>query len=144
MLEHDYGVAADLWSVTSYKQLFVDAVETTRWNMLHPAEKPRIPYVSRCLEDAPDGVVATSDYSRLLPYSVAQWISVPFLALGTDGFGRSECRTALRDFFEVDARHMTLAVLGTLSKNGKISSDVVSRAMKTMDVDPDKANPMRS
>src|SRR5690606_29954126 len=99
-----YGVAADVWSVTSYKELRRDALACDRWNMLDPGEKPRVPYVTECLKDAPGVFVAASDYIKALPDSIARWIPGRFVPLGTDGFGRSETREALRDFFEVDAR----------------------------------------
>ena len=115
ILEEKYGVAADVWSVTSYKQLYRDGNDCDRWNMLHPGEKPRVPFVTQALKDAPGVLVAASDYMKVLPESIAQWLPRPLVALGTDGFGRSESRAALRDFFEVDAKHIVLATLTALA-----------------------------
>ena len=92
ILEEKYGVAADVWSVTSYKELYRDGNDCERWNMLHPGEKPRVPYVTQQLKDAPGVLVAASDYMKVLPESIAQWLPRPLVALGTDGFGRSESR----------------------------------------------------
>ena len=98
-----YDVAADVWSVTSYQELYRDGHACERWNMLHPAETPRVPYVTQCLEDAPGVLVAASDYLKVLPDSIDRWMPRRMRSLGTDGFGRSEDRQSLRDFFEVDA-----------------------------------------
>jgi len=99
-----YDVAADLWSVTSYQELYRDGHATDRWNMLHPTETPRVPYVARCLADAPGVIVAASDYLKVLPDAVDRWLPRRVRSLGTDGFGRSDDRQGLRNFFEVDAR----------------------------------------
>lgn len=144
MLEERYDVAADVWSVTSYKELRRDGLEAERWNMLHPTERPRIPYVSQCLADAPGVLVAASDYVKTLPDSIARWCPRPLLSLGTDGFGRSDSRRALRDFFEVDARHVTLATLTALARGEEIAFDDVEEAMHDLEIDPAKANPMTS
>src|SRR4029077_11460024 len=124
ILETKYSVAADVWSVTSYKELYNDGIETARWNRLHPGEKPRVPYVSRCLADAPGVLVAASDYLKTLPNMIAKWMARRMAALGTDGFGRSEGRTSLRDFFEVDAKFIVLATLHELCADGKIDCKV--------------------
>jgi pyruvate dehydrogenase E1 component len=142
MLAEKYGVAADVWSVTSYKELHHDGNETERWNLLHPEEQPREAYVTQCLGDAPGVFVAASDYVRALPESVSRWVPRRLHTLGTDGFGRSETREALRDFFEVDARFVTLAVLVALFREKAIGADVVRGAIKDMNIDPEKANPM--
>jgi pyruvate dehydrogenase E1 component len=99
-----FGVAADVWSVTSYGELYRDGNACDRWNMLHPAQKARVPYVAECLAKTEGVIVAASDYVKALPNSVDRWLPRPIVALGTDGFGRSEGRKALRNFFEVDAR----------------------------------------
>ncbi len=129
ILEQKYSVAADVWSVTSYKELYVDAIETERWNRLNPGEKPRVPYVTRCLADAPGVLVAASDYLKTLPNMISKWMPRRLAALGTDGFGRSEGRVSLRDFFEVDAKFITLATLHELSADGKIDAKVVDKAI---------------
>jgi len=141
LLESDHGVAADVWSVTSYQQLYHDAVDTERWNRLHPEASPRTPYVAQCLGTDADVVVAVSDYTHMLPYSIARWVPAPLVALGTDGFGRSESRQALREHFEVNARHVVLATLDGLSRRGAVPPGAVSRAIERLDIDPEKANP---
>jgi pyruvate dehydrogenase E1 component len=139
-----FGVATDVWSVTSYKELYRDAVEADRWNMLHPGEKPRVPYAAQCLAEAPGVLVAASDYLKVLPSMIAQWLPRRVACLGTDGFGRSESRAALRDFFEVDARFITLAALSELQREGQLKPAVVSKAIQDLGINPEKPNPMTS
>ena len=142
ILEEKYNVAADVWSVTSYKQLYTDGNDCERWNMLHPAESPKVPYVTSCLKDAPGVFVAASDYMKVLPESISQWVPRPLLSLGTDGFGRSENRAALRDFFEVDAKHIVLATLHALAREKQIEPSAVQKAIKELGIDFNKANPL--
>jgi pyruvate dehydrogenase E1 component len=144
ILAERFHVAADVWSVTSYKELHREALEAERWNVLHPTEKPKTPFVSQCLGDAPGPIVAVSDYLKMLADSVCRWMPRKIHALGTDGYGRSDGRGALRDFFEVDARYIALATLSQLAGDKKIKPEVVSRAMKELDIDPEKRNPMIS
>jgi len=144
ILEQKYSVAADVWSVTSYKELYVDAIETERWNRLNPGEKPRAPYVSRCLADAQGVLVAASDYLKTLPNMIAKWMPRRLAALGTDGFGRSEGRTSLRDFFEVDAKFIVLATLHELSADGKVDAKVVDKAIEELGIVKSKPNPVVS
>jgi pyruvate dehydrogenase E1 component len=144
ILEERYDVAADVWSVTSYKELRRDGLEVERWNMLHPTEKPRAPYVSQCLAEAPGVLVAASDYVKALPDSISRWCPRPLLSLGTDGFGRSDSRQALRNFFEVDARYITLAALTALAREGEIAFDDVDEAMHDLEIDPAKPDPVTS
>src|SRR5216117_1820245 len=131
VLESKYDVAADVWSVTSYTELYREGHACERWNMLHPAEAPRVPYVTRCLKDASGVLVAASDYVKAMPDSIDRWLPRPLLTLGTDGFGRSESRAALRDFFEVDYRYVIVATLAALARDGKIDSSIVQQAIKT-------------
>lgn len=144
ILADDYGVAADVWSVPSYKELRRDAMEVERWNMLHPDQEPRVPYVTKCFGEAPGIFVASCDYVKTLPDSIARWLPGPLHSLGTNGFGRSETREALRDFFEVDARYVTLATLNKLAQQNDIKKEVVSKALKALDIDPEKLNPLIS
>jgi pyruvate dehydrogenase E1 component len=144
ILEDKYAVAADVWSVTSYKELYKDGLEAERWNMLNPSESPRLPYISQCIKDAPGVFVAASDYVKALSDSISQWLPRPLVSLGTDGYGRSDSRKSLRDFFEVDARFITLATLAALVREKKIKPDVAKRAIKDLQIDPNKANPMIS
>jgi pyruvate dehydrogenase E1 component len=144
ILEEKYGVSADVWSVTSYKQLYRDGNDCERWNMLHPGEGPRVPFVTQCLKDAPGVLVAASDYMKVLPESIAQWVPRPLMALGTDGFGRSESRASLRDFFEVDAKHIVLATLNALARDRQFKLEVVQQAVKDLGINPGKPNPASS
>ena len=141
ILEEKYGVAADVWSVTSYKHLYRDGNDCERWNMLHPSETPRVPFVTQQLKDAPGVFVAASDYMKVLPESIAQWVPRRLVALGTDGFGRSENRAALRDFFEVDAKHVVLATLSALAREKQIKQETVQQAVEELGINPEKLNP---
>jgi pyruvate dehydrogenase E1 component len=142
LLEEKFGVAADVWSVTSYKELYRDAVETQRWNILHPAEPPRVPYVTQMLAGAPGVLVAATDYLKSLPAMIAEWCPRPLVCLGTDGFGRSDTRAALRDFFEVDARHIAFAAISALHGEGQADAALVARAARELDIKPDRPNPV--
>src|SRR5208283_4624056 len=134
ILKEQYAVAADVWSVTSYKELYRDANDCERWNMLHPGETAKIPYVTQTLKGAPGPFIAASDYMKVLPESLAKWVPGQLVSLGTDGFGRSESRAALRDFFEVDAKHIVLATLGALARENKISVDLVKQAVRDLGI----------
>jgi pyruvate dehydrogenase E1 component len=140
----DYKVSADVWSVTSYKELRRDALDIERWNLLHPSEEPKVPYITKMLSDEEGVFVASSDYVKALPDSISKWVPRPLISLGTDGFGRSESRMALRDFFEVDAKHVVLAALYGLIKEGKIKSAVVEKAMNDLGINSEKRNPMNT
>ncbi|HKJ66729.1 MAG TPA: pyruvate dehydrogenase (acetyl-transferring), homodimeric type [bacterium] len=142
ILEGEYNISADVWSVTSYKELHTDALDTERWNMFHPEEDPRVPYITETLQSETGSVfVAASDYMKALPESVASWIPGRLVALGTDGFGRSESRADLRDFFEVDAKHIILAALYGLSREGEVEPKLVQQAIRDLKINPEKANP---
>ncbi|MGO9271271.1 MAG: pyruvate dehydrogenase (acetyl-transferring), homodimeric type [Terriglobia bacterium] len=143
-LEEKFGVAADVWSVTSYKQLYRDGHDVDRWNTLHPTQEPHVPYVTQALAGAPGPIVAATDYVKALPDSIARWLPGPLTSLGTDGFGRSEGRAALRDFFEVDDRFITLATLAALAREKQIKPEVVQQARREMKINPEKANPATS
>ncbi|MCI0454807.1 MAG: pyruvate dehydrogenase (acetyl-transferring), homodimeric type [Candidatus Dadabacteria bacterium] len=144
MLEEKYDIAADVWSVTSYKELYREGHEAERWNLLHPSELPKVPYVTKCLHDADGVFVAASDYVKALPDSISRWFPKPLVSLGTDGFGRSDSRRALRDFFEVDSRFITLATLSALVREKEIKTEVVEQAIKELEINPQKANPIIS
>src|SRR5262249_49798793 len=117
ILADKFDIGADVWSVTSYKELRSDALAAERWNLLHPEEKPHVSLVEHCLKDA-GPVVAVSDYMRLVPEQIARWVPGRMTVLGTDGFGRSDDRTALRRHFEIDAEHIAFATLSALSREG--------------------------
>jgi pyruvate dehydrogenase E1 component len=142
ILEDKFGVATDIWSVTSYKELYKDGNDAERWNMLHPTEKPRVPYVTQQLAGTDGVLVAASDYVKAMPESISQWMPRPLVALGTDGFGRSEGRASLRDHFEVDAKFIVLATLTALLREKKIEAQVVQKAIKDLGINVNKPNPM--
>ncbi|QNN24075.1 pyruvate dehydrogenase (acetyl-transferring), homodimeric type [Planctomycetales bacterium ZRK34] len=142
ILAEKYDVEADVWSVTSYTELRREALECEQYNMLHPNDEQRVPYVTECF-DGPNGpVVASSDYMKALPDSVSKWVPGGIYSLGTDGFGRSESREALRDHFEVDARYVTLATLTALAREGKIDKSIPAQAIADLGINPDKPNPL--
>ena len=141
ILEEKYGVGADVWSVTSYVNLYRDGHACERWNRLHPADKPRVPYVTQVTANAPGPFVAASDYLKVLPDSIDRWLPRPIQSLGTDGFGRSDSRAALRNHFEVDARSITIATLYALLKDRQVIPEVVTKAIKELEMDPEKMDP---
>jgi pyruvate dehydrogenase E1 component len=144
ILAERYGVGADVWSVTSYKELRRDALEAERWNLLNPGQPPRTPFFTAALQNTPGAIVAASDYVKTLPDSLARWAPRPLVSLGTEGFGRSESRDRLRDFFEVDARYITLATLTSLAREGKLPMSTVEQAVKDLAIVPEKPNPLRA
>jgi pyruvate dehydrogenase E1 component len=144
ILAAEYGVAADVWSATSYKALREDALSTERWNRLHPTDPARTPYVTDVLADSDGPVVAVTDFTKAVPDGIARFVPAPFVALGTDGFGFSDTRPALRRHFEVDAPSIVLAVLQGLAQTEAIKSEVVAEAIARFDVDPDRIDPRLS
>jgi pyruvate dehydrogenase E1 component len=144
ILEQKYGIASEVWSVTSYKELRRDGKEVERQNLLQADQPARQAYVSQCLGKDPGVVVATSDYLKLLPDSLARWIDKPLVSLGTDGFGRSDTRKRLREFFEVDHRFVVIGALGELVRQGKVKPETYRQAIKDLELDVSKLNPMIS
>ena len=142
ILAERYGVSADVWSATSYKALRSEAQACRRWNMLHPTEPARRSYVETLLENEKGPFIAVSDNVKLVPDQIAPWVPGGLLTLGTDGFGRSDTRARLRRFFEVDAESTVIATLYALAQKGQIKPAVVQRAIKELDVDPEKAFPL--
>ncbi len=140
-LAERFDIGSDVWSATSLTGLRRQADAVERWNMLHPNEPRRVPYIRQCLGDDPRVTVATSDYVKSLADSLGRWIPGPFVTLGTDGFGRSEARSELRDFFEIDHRYVTLAALGELAHRGDIEASLARAAIAYFDLDPEKVNP---
>ncbi|MCX7798583.1 MAG: pyruvate dehydrogenase (acetyl-transferring), homodimeric type [Melioribacter sp.] len=143
ILENEYKVSTDVWSVTSYKNLHLDAQEIERWNMFHPDE-PKLPYISEITKDETGVFVAASDYVQILKDALAKWLPGPLHSLGTYGYGRSDSRAALRDFFEVDAKHIVYATLYSLYKEKKIKLDTLKKAQKELGINPNKPNPAKS
>ncbi|MFP5328180.1 MAG: transketolase-like TK C-terminal-containing protein, partial [Acidimicrobiia bacterium] len=141
LLGENHDVAVEAWSVTSYKALREDALSCERWNRLHPTEEANTPFVTEQLSSAEGPVVAVSDFMKAVPDQIAWWVPAPFLALGTDGFGRSDTREALRSHFEVDAGHIVVAVLKALADCGDAKADEVEDAIKAYGIDPDAPDP---
>jgi len=141
LLASEFGVAADVWSATSFVELRREALETERWNRLHPTEEPRRPYVCALLDDAPGPIVAATDFMKAVPDMVAPWLGRRLVTLGTDGFGRSDTREALRRFFEVDAEHIVVATLGALAREGALPAERVAEALRRFDLDPERPDP---
>jgi pyruvate dehydrogenase E1 component len=141
MLAQKWDVAADVWSATSYPELRNDALNAERWNRLHPAATPRVPYVTQVLKGAEGPVVASSDWMKSVADMPARWIPNRFVALGTDGFGRSDTREALRRHFEIDAEHIVVATLHALMLDGKVKADTVTAAIQAYGIDPEAVEP---
>ena len=144
ILAERFGVAAEVWSATSYTELRREALDCARWNRLHPTATPRVPYVAQQLAGRPAHVIAASDYVKLLPEQVARWTPHGMTALGTDGFGRSESREALRRFFEVDAAHVVVAALHRLAVEGKVPPQRVAEAIAEFGLDAEAPPPRLS
>jgi pyruvate dehydrogenase E1 component len=142
ILESKYKIQTDVWSATSYKELRREALVAERWNLLHPEQSPRKPYVADLLEKEEGVFVAVSDNMKLVPDQIARWVPGGLLSLGTDGFGRSDTRDALRRFFEIDAECIAIAALYQLSRQDLIKSVQVNKAIKELGVDPEKVDPL--
>ncbi|MCU0291919.1 MAG: pyruvate dehydrogenase (acetyl-transferring), homodimeric type [Thermoanaerobaculaceae bacterium] len=143
LLESRFGIGADVWSVTSYQQLRADALACERWNRLHPLELPRVPYVSERLGGQPGPVIAVSDYLKAVPDQVARWVPEGLTPLGTDGYGLSDTRQALRRHFEIDAEHVVVAALGELARRGVLPPEAVAGAIGELGLDPEAGDPLR-
>jgi pyruvate dehydrogenase E1 component len=130
MLAEDWGVAADVWSATSWTELRREAMDCDAWNLLHPEEDQRVPYVTQVLESVPGPIVAVSDFMRAVPDQITSWVPGDFSSLGTDGFGFSDTRAAARRFFHVDAASITLAVLTRLARRGEIKPETLQQAIE--------------
>jgi pyruvate dehydrogenase E1 component len=144
MLAEQFGVNADTWSATSYRELRREALEVERWNMLHPEQPPRRNYVQQALAREEGVFLAASDFMRSVPEMIARWVPGGLFALGTDGFGRSDTRAALRRHFEVDAECITVAALWQLAQRGAIKPAIVREAMQKYGINPEKISPMRA
>ncbi len=141
LLAADHDVAAECWSATSYKSLREDALSTERWNRLHPGNPARVPYVTECLAASEGPVVAVTDFMKIVPDQVARWVPAPFTPLGTDGYGRSDTRPALRRHFETDAAHVVVAVLKALADCDDGKAEEVADAITRYGVDPEAPDP---
>nr|MDJ0808308.1 pyruvate dehydrogenase (acetyl-transferring), homodimeric type [Gammaproteobacteria bacterium] len=141
LLDKDFSVSADVWSVTSFNELRRDGLDAQRWNMLHPEGKPRVSYVQTQLQGSQGPVIAATDYIRSYADQIRSFIHAHYTVLGTDGFGRSDMRSQLRKFFEVNRYYVTLAALKALADEGEIGQEAVSKAIAKYKIDPDKPNP---
>jgi pyruvate dehydrogenase E1 component len=144
LLEKEFGVPADVLSITSFSELRRDALECQRWNLLHPGETARVPYVQTLLAQCQGPLVAATDYVRNVPDQIRPWVTAPYICLGTDGFGRSDARAELRRHFEVDRNFIALAALKALADAGRIERQAVIEAVAKLGIDPDKADPLNS
>lgn len=141
LLAEQFGLGAEVWSVTSYPLLYRDALACERWNRLHPLAPPRKPYLTQVLDGHPGPVVAASDFLKLLPDSLGRFLGRPLLSLGTDGFGLSDTRAAARRYFEVDAEHVAAAALYLLAQQGELAQERVAQALADLGLDPDAPDP---
>ena len=144
LLSADYKVEADIWSCTSFNQLKRDGDDVSRWNMLHPDKKPKMSHVEKCLLDTDGPVVAATDYVKLFADQIRAYVPRSYSVLGTDGFGRSDSRQALRKHFEVDRYYIAVAALNALMEDGSVSFKTVNAAIKKYGIDPNKNNPLMS
>ncbi len=142
LLERDFGVPADVYSVTSYSELRREALAVERANLLDPESPARVPYVQQCLEGHTGPFIAASDYMKIVPDQIRQWVPGRYVVLGTDGYGRSDARAALRGFFEVDRHWIAVAALKALADEGQVDLATVKRAMDQFGLDPSKPNPV--
>ena len=142
MLEKDWGVSADVWSATSLTELRREGLDCSRWNMYHPDQKARVPYITQALEKHAGPVVAATDYMKLFVDQIREFVPRRLVALGTDGFGRSDTRAGLRHFFEVDRRYVVVAALKALADEGQLDAKKVNEAMQKYGIDPEKPNPV--
>ncbi len=142
LLEKQFGVSSTVYSVTSYKALYIDGRDVDHWNRLHAQEPPRVPYVVQSMEGDSGPIVAASDYVSAVPLAISRWVGPDYTVLGTDGFGRSEAREELRRFFEVDAESIALAALCQLVEKGQFPQEKLVAAIATLGLDPNKPNPM--
>ncbi|MDJ0793277.1 MAG: pyruvate dehydrogenase (acetyl-transferring), homodimeric type [Woeseiaceae bacterium] len=142
LLMDDFGVVADVWSVTSFNELRRDALEVERWNHLHPEEAPRKSWVEQCFGERPGPYVAATDYMKIVADQIQGWVPGTFYSLGTDGYGRSDARKALREHFEVDRRFIAITALNALAEDGALDSKTVSQAIEKYGIDPDRPDPV--
>ncbi|MDP1898738.1 MAG: pyruvate dehydrogenase (acetyl-transferring), homodimeric type, partial [Sulfurimicrobium sp.] len=142
LLENDFGVSAEVWSVTSFNELRRDGLDAARWNRLHPEKPQRDSYVGKCLKGGKEPVIASTDYMKAYADQIREFVPANYVTLGTDGFGRSDSREKLRRFFEVDRYYVVVAALKALADEGGLPAAKVSEAMKKYGIDPDKPNPV--
>jgi len=142
LLSKDFRIPVDVWSVTSFNELRREALEVDRWNQLHPGHEPRQCYIEKCLDGRPGPYIAATDYMKIVPDQIQRWVPGTFVSLGTDGFGRSDARKALREHFEVDRHHITVAALKALADDGAVDHKTVTQAIEKYGIDPEKPDPV--
>jgi len=142
LLMKDFDISTDVWSVTSFNELRRDALEVERWNQLHPDAEPRACYVQKCLADRPGPYIAATDYMKINADQIQRWVPGRFVSLGTDGYGRSDARAALRQHFEVDKKFVAVTVLKALADDGVLDQKTVARAIEKYGIDPDRPDPV--
>src|SRR5690606_21414572 len=142
LLRDNFGISSDIWSVTSFNELRRDGLAVERWNRLHPTEPKRLSYVEQNLAERDGPVIASTDYMKLYADQIRQWVPGTYQVLGTDGFGRSDTRRKLRDFFEVDRRWIAYSALSALVEQGELQPEVLIEAQTTFGLNPNKANPL--
>jgi pyruvate dehydrogenase E1 component len=142
LMMDDFGVVADVWSVTSFNELRRDALEIERWNHLHPEEKPRKSWIQQCFRDRPGPYVAATDYMKIVADQIQSWVPGRFYSLGTDGYGRSDARKELREHFEVDRRFIAVTALNALADDDVLDRKTVVKAIEKYGIDPDRPDPV--
>jgi pyruvate dehydrogenase E1 component len=142
LLMKDFGVPSDVWSVTSFNELRRDALAVERWNQLHPQDKPRKSYLEKCLQKRKGPYIAATDYMKIVPDQIQRWIPGSYVTLGTDGYGRSDTRAALRNHFEVDQRFIAVTALKALADDSLVDQKTVADAIKKYKIDPSKPDPV--
>jgi pyruvate dehydrogenase E1 component len=141
-LKDDFGIPTDIWSVTSFNELRRDALEIERWNQLHPDKTPKLCYIERCFAKRAGPYIAASDYMKIVADQIQRWVPGRFISLGTDGYGRSDARKALRQHFEVDKRYIAVTALKALADDGVLDQKTVAEAIKKYGIDPDRPDPV--
>ena len=142
LLEEDFGIPSDVWSVTSFNELRRDGLKTERWNQLHQGSEPRKSYVEQCLADKGGPFIAATDYMKIVPDQIQRWVPGSYISLGTDGYGRSDARAALRQHFEVDKHYIAITALKALADDSVLDQQTVSQAIKKYRIDPDREDPV--
>jgi pyruvate dehydrogenase E1 component len=137
LLAADFDVGADVWSAPGWQRLRQEALECEEWNRLHPTEEQRVPLVNRTFAEVDGPIVAVTDYMRSVPDQISRWVPRPYTILGTDGFGRSDTRPALRRYFKIDAESIAVAVLRELALSGEVKPELVADAIKRYELDPE-------
>jgi pyruvate dehydrogenase E1 component len=144
LLKEEWGVTSDVWSVPSFTELARGGMETERWNLLHPQEKPRVSYVQECMKGMQGPAIASSDWIRAYADQIRPYVPMNYHVLGTDGFGRSDNRPALRDFFEIDRRWIVIKALKALAEEKKLPAERVSQAIKIYGIKPERIAPWKA